>query len=119
MCYVIHLFFQILVHFLVFSIFSGSASTFPLEAILPPPQIYLKGFPNKAKLKCRISGFEVTMLMEYMGEDTATRQDVYLERETEAHPSLSWWYYKKGIQDLKLQGSAWIEAHAKDTKNML
>ena len=41
MCYVIHLFFQILVHLLVFSIFSGSASTFTLEAIFPP--IYLQG----------------------------------------------------------------------------
>ena len=41
MCYVIHLFFQILVHLLVFSIFSGTAFTFTLEAIFPP--IYLEG----------------------------------------------------------------------------
>ena len=61
-----------------------------LQKLFYPHHKYTyKGFPNKAKLKCRISGFEVTMLMEYMGEDTATRQDVYLERETEAHPSLS------------------------------
>ena len=61
-----------------------------LQKLFYPHHKYTyKGFPNKAKLKCRISRFEVTMLMEYMGEDTATRQDVYLERETEAHPSLS------------------------------
>ena len=43
------------------------------EEFFPPIPCLPKRCPNKEKLKCRISGFKVTMLREYMGEDAAIR----------------------------------------------